>query len=175
MRDGEPAEAEADAALEAELSDAALAPQLELRLAPMTVRELDEVELIERVSFKEPWPAQHFLDELQKPFGRVDVATLEGRVLGFANYWLVGDEATVLAIAVHPDHRGCGYAGVLLRHLLDQARAAGCTTAHLEVRRGNAPALALYLRHGFAVTYTRKRYYGDGEDALVMMARLSAA
>jgi [ribosomal protein S18]-alanine N-acetyltransferase len=141
-------------------------------IAAMTPADLDEVDAIERVSFKEPWPAQTFLDELAKPFARVAVLRSSGRVLGFANYWLVAGEASLLAIAVHPDHRGRGLASQLVAFMLDEARATACALAILEVRRGNAPAIALYERHGFVTTYVRKQYYPDGEDALVMTVAL---
>lgn len=142
------------------------APALVLR--PMTLAELDEVDAIERVSFKEPWPAQTFADELAKPFARVAVALDRGRVVGFANYWLVAGECSLLAIATHPDQRGRGVGARLMAHLLEEARAAGCELCLLEVRRGNRPAIALYERCGFATTYVRQAYYADGEDALVM-------
>jgi ribosomal-protein-alanine N-acetyltransferase len=141
-------------------------------LGAMTTADLDEVDAIERGSFKEPWPAQTFLDELAKPFARVAVARAAGRILGFANYWLAAGEASLLAVAVHPDLRGRGFASRLVAHMLDEARAAGCTLAILEVRRGNLPAIALYRRHGFTTAYERKRYYADGEDALVMTIEL---
>jgi len=38
----------------------------------------------------------------------------------------------------------------------------------LEVRVGNAPARALYSGLGFTEAGMRKRYYSDGEDALIM-------
>jgi ribosomal-protein-alanine N-acetyltransferase len=39
----------------------------------------------------------------------------------------------------------------------------------LEVRRGNAPAIALYRSLGYREVGVRPRYYAeDGEDALVM-------
>jgi ribosomal-protein-alanine N-acetyltransferase len=145
-----------------------------LRIEAMTAADLDEVDAIERVSFKEPWPPQTFADELARPFARVDVARLDGRVVGFANYWLVGDEASLLAIAVHPDHRRRGLAAQLLAHVVAQSRRAGCERVFLEVRRGNQPAIALYQRHGFSTLHARKQYYGDGEDALVMSIELGA-
>jgi ribosomal-protein-alanine N-acetyltransferase len=44
------------------------------------------------------------------------------------------------------------------------------------VRPSNAPALALYRRHGFVVVGRRKRYYpapgGEREDAQVMRLEL---
>jgi ribosomal-protein-alanine N-acetyltransferase len=62
----------------------------------------------------------------------------------------------------------------LLAHALAEGRAAHCTLATLEVRRGNAPAIALYERAGFRTVHVRARYYQDnGEDALVMVSEWS--
>ena len=38
----------------------------------------------------------------------------------------------------------------------------------LEVRVSNAAAMSLYLKRGYVGRYARPRYYGDGEDALVL-------
>ena len=82
----------------------------------------------------------------------------------------------MLAIATQPDQRGRGIGAQLLAHVLAAARRAGCTLATLEVRRSNAPAIALYERAGFRTVHVRARYYqDDGEDALVMLARQLAA
>jgi len=57
--------------------------------------------------------------------------------------------------------------------VLDGARAAGCLLATLEVRRSNAPAIALYEHAGFRTVHVRARYYDDDdEDALVMLREL---
>jgi len=51
---------------------------------------------------------------------------------------------------------------------VDHARAFGGETVTLEVRERNTPAIALYRGLGFSVAGRRPRYYGDGEDALIM-------
>lgn len=39
----------------------------------------------------------------------------------------------------------------------------------MEVRAGNAAAIAMYQQHlGFATVGRRRAYYADGEDALLM-------
>ena len=49
------------------------------------------------------------------------------------------------------------------------ARARGAGAMFLEVAAGNAPALALYGREGFAEVGRRRRYYRHPtEDALVL-------
>jgi ribosomal-protein-alanine N-acetyltransferase len=98
-------------------------------------------------------------------------------VIGFCNYWVVSEpggtagEVHIHAIATHPDHRRAGVGAALLDRALAEGRAARCNLATLEVRRGNAPAIALYRRAGFRVVHVRARYYQDnGEDALVMIS-----
>lgn len=139
-----------------------------------TLADLDAIEEIDRHSFPRPWPRATFEAELERDVGRLAVLLDHDRVIGYCNYWLVAGEVHILAIATHPDHRRGGNGARLLAHALDDGRAAGCTVATLEVRRGNAPAIALYERAGFTTVHVRQRYYIDNsEDALVMTSTLS--
>ncbi len=145
-----------------------------------TIADLDEIQEIERHSFKVPWPRATFEAELSRDLARLDVARAP-EVVGFCNYWLVapghgaGGEVHILAIATHPDRRRAGIGAQLLTHALDAGIAIGATLATLEVRTHNRPAIALYERAGFRTVHVRARYYqDDGEDALVMLAELTA-
>lgn len=145
-------------------------------IAPATPADLDAVLEIERHSFHSAWTRETFERELVTHHARIDVVRDErGRVLAFHNYWLVSASAElhVLSIATHPDHRRRGLAGLLLAHAVAAARAGGAALATLEVRKGNAPAIALYERFGFRTVHVRARYYQDNdEDALVMTLAL---
>jgi ribosomal-protein-alanine N-acetyltransferase len=148
-------------------------------IAPATAADLDAIDEIERHSFPQPWPRSTFEAELTREVARLDVARTAA-ILGFCNYWIVADrqarggEVHLLAIATHPDHRRAGIGAALLAHALAQGRAQDASLATLEVRRGNAPAIALYERVGFRTVHVRRRYYQDnGEDALVMLTELS--
>jgi ribosomal-protein-alanine N-acetyltransferase len=145
-------------------------------IAPATPADLDAIEEIERHSFPSPWPRETFEAELAREGARLIVERGgRGAVIGFCNYWIIFDELHVHAIATHPDHRRAGTGARLLAHALDEGRALGCTLATLEVRRGNAPAIALYQRAGFRGVHVRARYYQDNqEDALVMLCELTA-
>jgi ribosomal-protein-alanine N-acetyltransferase len=154
-------------------------PARSILVAPATALDLDAIDEIERHSFTRPWPRSAFAAELTYPIARLDVVRAPA-VIGFCNYWLVTDpigdagEIHVHTIATHPDHRRAGVASALLERALGEARAARCHLATLEVRRGNAPAIALYGRAGFRVVHVRRRYYQDnGEDALVMISEWS--
>ena len=142
-------------------------------IRPATVADLDAIDEIERHSFTKPWPRATFEDELAREWAHVDVAVDDrGRVVAFCNYWLVVPEVNILAIATHPDARRRGTGARVLAHVLDVARAAGCTLAALEVRASNAPAIAMYANAGFAEIHRRAGYYHDDEDALVMTMAL---
>ena len=79
------------------------------------------------------------------------------------------DEAEVHRIAVAPSMRGRGYGQVLLEDFLDRVQSAGVVTVLLEVRAGNAPAIGLYQKNGFAGIGVRKGYYQNPkEDAQIL-------
>jgi [ribosomal protein S18]-alanine N-acetyltransferase len=139
-----------------------------------TLADIDAIEEIDRHSFPRPWPRATFEAELERDVGRLAVVVERDRVIAYCNYWLVAGEVHILAIATHPDRRHVGIGAQLLAYALDDGRAVGCTLATLEVRRGNAPAIALYERAGFVIVHVRARYYVDNnEDALVMTCALA--
>jgi ribosomal-protein-alanine N-acetyltransferase len=145
-----------------------------LVVAPAAETDLDAIDEIEQHSFKAPWPRDTFKAELLREWARLDVARIDGRLVGFCNYWLVTTELHILAIATHPDCRRRGIGTRLLDHVLEVARTTGCSLATLEVRRSNVPAIAMYERAGFKIVHVRTRYYqDDDEDALVMLKGLA--
>jgi putative acetyltransferase len=78
-------------------------------------------------------------------------------------------------MGVHDDHVGQGIGTALLRALIDTAdNWLGIRRMELTVYTDNAPAIALYRRHGFEVEGTLRSFaLRDGQfvDALTM-ARL---
>ncbi|HEY1556430.1 MAG TPA: ribosomal protein S18-alanine N-acetyltransferase [Kofleriaceae bacterium] len=142
-------------------------------IRPATAADLDAIDAIEHHSFKTTWPRATFEGELAHDWAHLDVLEDDrAGIVAFCNYWLVVPEVNILAIATHPDHRGRGLGARVLAHVLELARRESCTLATLEVRRTNAPALALYSRAGFQIVHVRERYYQDSEDALVMLLDL---
>lgn len=104
---------------------------------------------------------------------RVMLAERGGQVLGCAVFRELLDEAELLNILVSPDVRRQGIGRSLLHALIAALGQARCL--HLEVRAGNAPAIALYEGAGFIPVGRRRGYYpaADGrEDALLMRLEL---
>ena len=139
-------------------------------LAPLTAADLDEVAMIESVSFTAPWPTSAYATELTtNRLARYLGARIDGTLVGFGGIWLMVDEAHVTTMAVLPASRRSGVATLLLLELLQEARRGGARVATLDVRVSNSDAQRLYRAFGFVEVGRRIRYYDDnGEDALVM-------
>jgi [ribosomal protein S18]-alanine N-acetyltransferase len=144
-----------------------------LYFRPITTADLDEVMVIERMSFRFPWSAGFFLQELQVPCARSILAELANRTVGYVLFWLLPDAIDIHNIAVHLEYRRRGIAQALLGEVIREARNQLFTRVMLEVRSSNLPAQTLYRKLGFATTGIRKGYYSDdGEDALAMVLEI---
>lgn len=136
----------------------------------MTLKDVDDVQEIEKGCFSVPWSRESFEHEItENKCARYLVVELDGRVVAYAGTWLVIDEAHITNVAVHPDFRGRGYGELVMRELMQLSSDTGMVWMTLEVRRSNAVAQSLYHKLGFIDVGYRKRYYEDNhEDALIM-------
>ncbi len=139
--------------------------QLDIRR--LTYADLPQVVAIERRAFPAPWSLAMFVLELSKPAGVCLAAVRDGVVSGYLVCSRYADVWHLMNVAVAPEARRQGIAGSLMAELL--ARLPRNAQITLEVRRSNAPALAMYEALGFRAAGVRPRYYQDnGEDALIM-------
>jgi [ribosomal protein S18]-alanine N-acetyltransferase len=139
----------------------------------MVPSDLDRIVAINSQSYLHPWSPDLIRREMQHEWSTVLLGVEEGAapevVLGFVVFWLVHDEVHVLNVAVSAEHRRRGVARALMEEAVARGRAAGARLVTLEVRRSNAPAIALYRKLGYREVAVRPRYYAEeGEDAIVM-------
>lgn len=95
-------------------------------------------------------------------------ATDQPILLGLGCYWAILDEAHITVLAIDPRYQRRGLGKWLLVNLLIDAGERALTRATLEVRPSNSRALALYESFGFETLGRRRRYYADGEDAVIL-------
>ncbi len=122
---------------------------------------------LEHAAFSDPWSDDGLRAELEVPHARVWVCLdheLAAALLG----WQIFEDFHINRVAVLPDRRREGLGRKLMEHALQVAQGEGATSALLEVRADNAPALALYATMGFQREGVRKSYYPDGTDAILM-------
>jgi ribosomal-protein-alanine N-acetyltransferase len=72
-------------------------------------------------------------------------------------------------VVVLKSKRGQGIGSVLIEEALNKIQNAGIKKVFLEVRENNLPAIGAYKKFGFNQISVRKKYYLDGENALVML------
>ncbi len=89
-------------------------------------------------------------------------------LLGVGCLWAILEEAHITTMAIDPSYQRQKLGLLLLTQLLLKARNRGLTRATLEVRASNQPAQALYQKFDFKTAGQRKRYYADGENALIL-------
>ena len=132
-----------------------------------TSNDLADILSIEKKVFKHPWSKEQLSWELNsQPAAENYVMLARGNMIGYLFSHVVDDDVQILNIAIDIPFQHRGYGKQLLSYFLDQFNED--SSIHLEVRKSNFPAINLYLKFGFHETGTRKGYYADGEDAIIM-------
>src|SRR5438067_10601277 len=145
-------------------------PSLDIRNA--LSGDVDDIVALERQAFPNPWRREFFESELRGS-GRYNlVARTRGRVAGYVFAMWFFDEMHINKIAVDERKRRQGIALALMGECLRFATANRIKTISLEVRKSNTGAQDFYRFLDFEASYTRPRYYPDGEAAVVMVRAL---
>jgi len=132
-----------------------------------TSNDLADILSIEKKVFKHPWSKEQLSWELNsQPAAENYVMIARGNMIGYLFSHVVDDDVQILNIAIDIPFQHKGYGEQLLSYFLDQFNTD--SSIHLEVRKSNFPAINLYLKFGFHETGSRKGYYADGEDAIIM-------
>lgn len=144
----------------------------------MTLADLDSVVAVEVQVFPAPRTRSFYAQEVtQNQYAHylvlhvvAPLANPSGpTVVGYGGYWLLGEDAHVLSIAIAPTWQRRGLAEWIMLELSAMAWEQGALRVTLEMRVGNRAAAALYHKLGFQAVGRRKRYYRDNnEDALVL-------
>ena len=146
-----------------------------ISIRSMVESDLDAILAIEQVSYPKPWKREHFVHEIHSPLASPYVAVADGTVVGYVCLMSLFEEAQIMNIAVAPQQRGRGVAGMLLEQSIETAREQVAQLLVLEVRVSNATAIRLYERFGFVRFSVRKEYYENKEDAFLMEKPLAVA
>ena len=96
----------------------------------------------------------------------------ERNVVGMLQLEWAGTEwnriAEIGLIAVKHEYRRNGFGTRLITEMEDYAREKGFRKLYVEPRVGNLIALHFYLANGFVPEGTRKDWYRDGEDSIIL-------
>jgi len=91
-----------------------------------------------------------------------------GALLGFITGQAVFEQAEIYFIGVDPRSRSLGFGNQLLKAFISACQQKEAEALFLEVKASNKRAISFYKKHGFKHSGTRKKYYPNGEDAVLM-------
>lgn len=139
-------------------------------------RDLDALCAIEAECFESPRERGLLEDDLAN-LGRVVYikALFNGAIVGFGAAAREERVLHLLNLAVSAAFRRQGVASQLMIAFGEIAREWHCRRMRLEVRSSNRGARDFYASLGFAYKTRLYGYYADGEDALILVARLPFA
>ena len=134
----------------------------------LTASDIEKIIELYRADFADGWTA----DMLKSAFdgGRFFALGVKenGFLLAVISVTVGYDDADIEGVVVAKNSRGRGIAKALITAVEEKLKKDGKERILLEVRENNVPALSLYQGLGFNKISVRKKYYKDGENALVM-------
>lgn len=118
------------------------------------------------------WGAADFEGEIGNKFAGVYAAFYHTKLVGFIAFRFCCEEAEITNFALAPDFRGRGIGALLLSHAIKTAAGLGIKRITLEVNEHNRAALALYGKFDFKRVGTRRKFYDNTHDAVLMLREI---
>ncbi|MBK5113261.1 MAG: GNAT family N-acetyltransferase [Candidatus Heimdallarchaeota archaeon] len=146
--------------------------------------DIESVQNINRKCLPENYPRFFFTDIYDKFPEGFNVAQIEenGEIAGYgmtrlekglSNFGFgICKKGHIISIAVLPSYRRMGIAIKLMAAASDAMRIRDVKEVYLEVRESNQAAINLYQNLGYIPHKISKRYYSDGESALIMISKI---
>lgn len=126
---------------------------------------------IERAVFSDAWSEDAVRETMCQKTAEIYVAEDRKTIVGYIVIYTVLDESEVVRIAVDAGFRERGTGGFLLDTVISEGALKGTDVWHLEVRKSNMAARALYQKKGFRDAGIRKGFYDNPKEDAVLMTR----
>ena len=143
-----------------------------IRIHKIKEAEYQAVAMLEAACFSDAWPLEQIVYEAKKnPVAELYTATIDDEVVGYIDFMITFDSASIVRICVADEHRRNGIAKALLEKMVEVcvSQKESVENITLEVRASNEPAIEMYKKNGWQAITTKKMYYSDGEDAIYMV------
>ena len=143
-------------------------------LRPMKEKDLNVIMYLENTCFVSPWALKDLKYELNdNPVSNLWVIESETTgIVGFVDYWITFDSATICQICVNPLFRRKGLGSMMIDELVSDCKANRVRNITLEVRENNDAAIKLYEKNRFKKSLVKEAYYTNGDNAVYMIREL---
>ncbi len=132
--------------------------------------DVNQIAELEKENFISPWTNDQFAYEIeQNEFSKTLLIMDNNILIGYLNYWIIFDQATINKICIKKEYRRQGLACKLISLALEDIIKNKCIIVTLEVRVSNPNAINLYQKNKFKIITKKPNYYSDGEDAFYMI------
>ena len=143
-----------------------------MEIRPATNIDLPSLIEIQNECFILPWKEKDILYELnENPVNVMYVLEDKDEIIGFIDFWITFDSATIAQIGIKKKYQGQHLANLLMEEMINDCYAKKVMNITLEVRTSNLKAINLYKKYGFKGIVIKPHYYDNGEDALYMVRK----
>lgn len=141
-------------------------------IRPLLGSDAEKLEYFRKKDFEEGWNREMIISAFDSGRFYGFVAEENGEVIGFITVDESADATCdIESVYTVKERRNKGVGTALIENVVKKAKNGGFDKIFLEVNAQN-PAFALYLKLGFIKVSVRKKYYSDGNDAIVMVKEL---
>ena len=138
-----------------------------IKVEKSSLDDLREIYEIEKSVFKNYWSEFLLNKELEnKNFNLNLVCRLNNEIIGYFFSKNVKNEYHILNFALKKNYQHRGYGKFFFNIIINEYILDG--SVFLEVKRSNLSAINFYKKFNFKEIGFKKKYYSDGEDAIIM-------
>jgi ribosomal-protein-alanine N-acetyltransferase len=134
----------------------------------LSVDAVDQIISLYGSDFADDWNKNMLLSSFNGGRFLCYGAFSDGALVGAITLTVGLDDADIESVFTLKSARRKGVADALIERAIDELKNLGKKGVLLEVREGNTPAKNLYFKHGFKQISVRKKYYQDGENAVIL-------
>jgi len=132
-----------------------------------SIFDIDEIIMIEKDSYENPWKKQHFIDDIKNKYSLNYVYKNSNELRGYLFGYLIENEYHLNKITVKKTCRQKKVGKSLFFHCLKQLSEENVSCIQLEVNSLNLIAQKFYKSLNFIEVGVREKYYSDNQDALL--------
>ena len=143
-----------------------------IQIYAMTFDDLNMLKDNLKTDFDDFWTFEILKEEIANTNSKYLVLLYDGQIVCFGGIKIILDEANLMNIVTKKQMRHNGFANFLLNELISISKKEKCSTITLEVNENNLSAINLYKKFGFIEVGRRKKYYRNGDTAILMTLNL---